>query len=216
MNPRPIRVMIVDDHAVVRDGISSLLANCDDITIVAAEERAAGAIERCAQGDVDVVLMDLSMPDMDGATATALLLQLFPTVKVVVLTGFVDDASIRAAVEAGASACLLKTVSTAELADAIRGVTLGRSTFSSEFMPALLRQPERAASRAGLTPREHDILTLLADGQTNKDIARALGLSEGTVRVYVSTILAKLGAANRTEATMLAIRHGLVERQRRG
>ncbi|HMG43663.1 MAG TPA: response regulator transcription factor [Acidimicrobiales bacterium] len=214
MSPEQLRVMIVDDHAVVRDGISSLLANCDDITIVATAESAAAALEHCKEIEVDVVLMDLSMPDMDGVTATVRLRELHPTIQVVVLTGFVDDASIREAVQAGASACLLKTVSTEELADAIRGVTHGRSTFSSEFMPALLRQPERAAARAGLTPREHDILTLLADGQTNKDIARALGLSDGTVRVYVSTILAKLGAANRTEATMLAIRQGLVERQR--
>jgi NarL family two-component system response regulator LiaR len=214
MSTDQIRVMIVDDHAVVRDGIRSLLANCDDITIVATAGGGATALELCGRIDLDVVLMDLSMPDMDGATATVRLLDLHPAIQVVVLTGFVDDASIRQAVQAGASACLLKTVSTEELADAIRGVTHGRSTFSTEFMPALLAQPQRASARAGLTPREHDILTLLSDGQTNKDIARALGLSDGTVRVYVSTILAKLGAVNRTEATMLAIRQGLVERQR--
>lgn len=214
MNLQQIRVMIVDDHAVVRDGISSLLAGCDDITVVATASGAAEALERCRSYAIDVVLMDLSMPEVDGVTATVRLLEHFPTIKVVVLTGFVDDASIREAVQAGASACLLKTVSTDELADAIRGVTHGQSTFSSEFLPALLRQPQRTAARMGLTPREHDILTLLADGQTNKGIARALGLSDGTVRVYVSTILAKLGAVNRTEATMLAIRQGLVERQR--
>ncbi|HEV7757623.1 MAG TPA: response regulator transcription factor [Acidimicrobiales bacterium] len=215
MSPRPpIRVMIVDDHAVVRDGIRSLLAGFDEISIVATAAGAAEALDRCAQMAVDVVLMDLSMPGMDGVTATARLLELHPTLRVVVLTGFVEDGPIRAAVQAGASACLLKTVSADELVEAIRGVVNGRSTFSSEFLPALIRQTQRTSSSAGLTPRERDILTLLAGGQANKDIARALGLSDGTVRMYVSTILAKLGAANRTEATVLAIRQGLVEQQR--
>jgi DNA-binding NarL/FixJ family response regulator len=215
MNPRPqIRVMVVDDHAVVRDGIRSLLAGYEEMAIVATAGHAAEAIERCEQVATDVVLMDLSMPGMDGVTATERLLELYPAVRVVVLTGFVDDGPIRAAVQAGASACLLKTVSAEELAEAIRGVVHGRSTFSSEFLPALMRQKQRASASAGLTPREHDILTLLADGRTNKDIARALGLSDGTVRMYVSTILAKLGAANRTEASVLAIRQGLVEQRR--
>jgi DNA-binding NarL/FixJ family response regulator len=184
------------------------------MAIVATAGHAAEAIERCEQVATDVVLMDLSMPGMDGVTATERLLELYPAVRVVVLTGFVDDGPIRAAVQAGASACLLKTVSAEELAEAIRGVVHGRSTFSSEFLPALMRQKQRASASAGLTPREHDILTLLADGRTNKDIARALGLSDGTVRMYVSTILAKLGAANRTEASVLAIRQGLVEQRR--
>jgi NarL family two-component system response regulator LiaR len=206
--------MIVDDHAVVRDGIRSLLAGFDEMSIVATAADAAEALERCGQMAVDVVLMDLSMPGMDGVTATARLLELYPTLRVVVLTGFVEDGPIRAAVQAGASACLLKTVSADELVEAIRGVVNGRSTFSSEFLPALIRQTQRTSASAGLTPRERDILTLLAGGQANKDIARALGLSDGTVRMYVSTILAKLGAANRTEATVLAIRQGLVEQQR--
>jgi NarL family two-component system response regulator LiaR len=215
MSPPPqIRVMVVDDHAVVRDGIRSLLAGYEEITIVATAGSAAEALERCGKIAVDVVLMDLSMPVMDGVTATRRLLELYPAIRVVVLTGFVDDGPIRAAVQAGASACLLKTVSADELVEAIRGVVHGRSTFSSEFLPALIRPTQRTSVNAGLTPREHDILTLLADGQANKDIARALGLSDGTVRVYVSTILAKLGAANRTEATVLAIRQGLVEQQR--
>jgi DNA-binding NarL/FixJ family response regulator len=209
-----IRVMVVDDHAVVRDGIRSLLTGRDEMAIVATAGTAAEALERCGQVAVDVVLMDLSMPGTDGVTATARLLDLHPALRVVVLTGFVDDGPIRAAVQAGASACLLKTVSAEELADAIRGVVQGRSTFSSEFLPALIRQTQRTSAGASLTPREHDILTLLADGQTNKDIARALGLSDGTVRMYVSTILAKLGATNRTEASVLAIRQGLVEQPR--
>ena len=193
-----IKVMIVDDH---------------DIAVVATAESAEEALERCGELGVEVVLMDLSMPGMDGATGTARLLERFPDVRVVVLTGFVDEASVRAAIQAGASACLLKTVGMDELADAIRGVTQGRSTFSSVFLPHLVGQPLTEAPGTSLTAREHDILSLLADGRTNRAIAQALGLSEGTVRVYVSTVLAKLGVTNRTEATVLAIRQGLVQKQ---
>lgn len=210
----PIRVMIVDDHAVMREGIASLLAACDDITVVAGVGGVPEALETCGQLDVGVVLMDLSMPDIDGATGTALLLERYPDVRVVVLTGYADDASVRAAIRAGASACLLKTVRMEELAEAIRGVVQGRSTFSSEFLPHLVGEQVDRAPGTDLTARERDILTLLAAGHTNKAIANELGLTEGTVRVYVSAILAKLGAANRTEATVMAIREGLVGHQR--
>lgn len=207
----PIRIMVVDDHAVVRDGIRSLLVGYEDIAVVTTAGSATEALERCRSIALDVVLMDLSMPGMDGVEATAHLLEVLPTVRVVVLTGFVDDGPIRAAIDAGASACLLKTVGADELVEAIRGVVAGRSTFSSEFLTALSSPTPSTSLSSGLTPREHEILTLLTGGQTNKDIARALGLSDGTVRMYVSTILAKLGAANRTEASVLAIRQGLVD-----
>lgn len=209
----PIRLMIVDDHPVVRAGIASLLADCDDITVVAATGSAKAAFELCGRRSVQVVLMDLAMPEIDGATATARLRELDPDVRVVILTGFVDSKEMRAAVRAGANACLLKTVGEHELAEAIRGVMQGRSTFSSEFLPYLIASDEDEVGPAEtlLTARELDILTLVADGQTNKGIARTLGLSAGTVRIYVSTILGKLGAANRTEATVVAIQRGLVE-----
>lgn len=209
----PIRVMIVDDHPVIHEGITAQLEPFDDIVVVAAVDRAAEALGRCAELGVDVVLMDLAMPEIDGATATARLLERYPDVRVIVLTGGLpDDSLVRAAIQAGASGCLLKSVSRYELADAIRGVTRGRSTFSSEFLPHVVGQPRAGALEASLTAREHDILSLLAHGDTNKQIAGALGLSDGTVRVYVSTILAKLGAANRTAATMIAIQQGLVDK----
>jgi len=129
----------------------------------------------------------------------------------VLLTGDVDDVSIRASVLAGAKACLLKSVGTDGLAVAIRGVVEGRSTFSSVLLPRLLAEPRENAPGADLTARERDVLGLMAAGLTNKAIARELGLTEGTVRVYVSAILAKLGVTNRTEATVLAIRSGLID-----
>jgi two-component system, NarL family, response regulator LiaR len=169
------------------------------------------AIERCRGLDVDVVLMDLSLPEVDGVTATVLLRQLFPGCQIVVLTSSGNEVSVRAAIQAGAGACLLKTVDVDELAEAIRGVTRGRSTFSSEFLPLLLGPPDEAGPGTDLTARERDVLPLLAAGRTNKAIARELGLTEGTVRIYVSAILAKLGAANRTEASVVAIRDHLIK-----
>jgi DNA-binding NarL/FixJ family response regulator len=206
-----IRVLIVDDHALIREGIASLLASCDDIAVVGAAGGAIEALDLCGELDVDVVLMDLSMPDVDGVAATALLRQQYPDIQIVVLTGYGNEVSVRAAVQAGANACLLKTVGVDELAEAIRGVTRGRSTFSSEFLPDLLDEPEDVLTGTSLTARERDILPLLADGLTNKGIARELGLTEGTVRIYVSAIFAKLGVANRTEASVVAIRERLIE-----
>jgi len=206
-----VRVLIVDDHALVREGIASLLAACADIEVVGSTESAAGALERVGELGVDVVLMDLAMPDVDGVTATALLRHQHPDVQVVVLTGYGNEDSVRAAVVAGAKACLLKTVGIDELANAVRGVTQGRSTFSSEFLPHLLQDAEEVVPAVRLTARERDVLPLLAAGLTNKGIARELGLTEGTVRIYVSAILAKLGVTNRTEASVIAIREHLVE-----
>lgn len=205
-----IRVLIVDDHALIREGIASLLDGNDDITVVGAAGDAAEALERCGELGAEVVLMDLSMPGIDGAAATALLRQRYPQVEVVVLTGHGNERPVRLTIQAGASACLLKTVGGNELADAIRGVTQGRSTFSSELLPHLLSDPTDAVAATNLTARERDILHLLASGRTNKGIAQELGLTQGTVRVYVSAILAKLGVTNRTEATVVAIRDGLI------
>lgn len=206
--------MIVDDHPMIHVGIAAQLASCNDITVVAAVDRAAEALRRCDELGVHVVLMDLAMPEIDGATATARLLEQCPGVRIIVLTGGPpDDTLVRAAIQAGASGGLLKSVSKDELASAIRGVTRGRSTFSSEFLPHVVGRSRDESPKPSLTAREHDILTLLAKGETNKQIARALGLSGGTVRVYVSSILTKLGAANRTAATVMAIRQGLVDKQ---
>jgi NarL family two-component system response regulator LiaR len=212
VNGHPVvRVLIVDDHPLMRDGIASLLARCDDITVVGTAESAREALDRCHRHDVDVVVMDLSTPDVDGVSATALVRRRHPDVQIVVLADEGNEVAVRAAALAGAHACLLKSVGLAELADAIRGVTQGRSTFSSELLPLLLQEPLAPEPGANLTARERDVLPLLAAGLTNKGIARELGLTEGTVRVYVSGILAKLGVANRTEASVVAIHDLLIE-----
>jgi NarL family two-component system response regulator LiaR len=208
-----IRVLIVDDHEVVRAGIAALLSGLDDITVVATAGSGVEALELCDHHEIDVILMDLSMPDIDGVTTTERLLERHPQARVVVLTAFVDDVAVPAVVRAGAKACLLKTVGMIELAEAIRGVMQGRSTFSSEFLSSLAGSPPRGRHLPHLTRREHEILELVAAGQTNKRIARTLHLTEGTVRIYVSGILSKLGAANRTEATVVAIREGLVNQE---
>lgn len=206
-----IRVLVVDDHAVVRDGITGLLADFDDIEVAGSAADGVEALARCAEVDVDVVLMDLSMPGGDGVTATTQILERHHHVRVVALTGFVEEDAIRAVVDAGASACLMKTVTADELVDAVRGVVQGRSTFSSVVLPHILRRADDPIPGGGLTAREHDVLTLLAAGRTNREIATQLGLSPGTVRVYVSALLAKLGVSNRTEAAALALRHGLID-----
>lgn len=206
-----IRVLIVADHALVREGIASLLAGRDDIAVTGTADGPLEALERYDDLDADVLLMDLSLPEVDGGTAIALLHQQYPGLLIVVLTSSGNEVTVRAAVQAGANACLLDTVGIDELAEAIRGVTQGRSTFSSEFLPLLLEQPDEAAPGTNLTARELEVLPLLAAGLTNKAIARELGLTEGTVRIYVSAILAKLGAANRTEASVVAIREQLIK-----
>jgi two-component system, NarL family, response regulator LiaR len=212
VNPGPaIRVMIVHDYTLIREGITSVLAAYDDLAVVGAAGSADEALDTVGDLGADVLIVDLALPEVDGVTATSLLRQRYQDVQIVVLTDQVDETAIRGAIQAGANACLLKTVGADELAEAIRGVTRGRSTFSSELLPQLLDEPGDDRPGMGLTPRERDILPLLASGLTNKGIAQELGLTHGTVRIYVSGILAKLGAANRTEATAVAIREGLVE-----
>jgi two-component system, NarL family, response regulator LiaR len=206
-----IRVLIVDEHELVRSSVALALAGRDDVVVVGTAGGVVEALERCGEIDADVVVMDPSMPEVDGPTATALLRQRHPDVEIVLLTGYANDTSLRASVLAGAKACLLKSVGPDELAEAIRAVTEGRSTFSSDLLPRLLQEPGDDMPGGDLTARERDVLGLMASGMTNKGIARQLGLTDGTVRAYVSAILAKLEVTNRTEATVLAIRRGLVD-----
>jgi DNA-binding NarL/FixJ family response regulator len=201
--------MVVDELTLPRESMAALLASCDGIRVVGAAGGADDAVERCGDLGADVVLMELEMAGTDGAVGTAKLMRRHPDVRVVLLTADAEDPLVGSAIEAGASACLLKTIGRDELVDAIRAVTQGRSTFSSELVPFVMHGAD-APGQANLTTRELDVLTLLAGGATNKAIAQGTGLSEGTVRVYVSTILSKLGVSNRTEASALAIREGLV------
>lgn len=206
-----VRVMIVDDHLLVRDGLSLLVSTFDDLEVVAVAQDGEEAVRLCRQVQPDVILMDVVMPNMDGPTATALIREAWPHVQVLALTSFVEEDLVQRAIGAGAIGYLLKKVSPDELAGAIRAAHLGRSTIDSDAMQLLIQSVHRPPPPGhDLTAREREVLTLLADGLTNKEIAEELTLSPATVRVYVSHILSKLGAGNRTEAARLALEHKLV------
>ncbi len=206
-----IRVMIVDDHLLVRDGLKLLLSTFDDLEVVALAEDGEQAVALCHQVQPDVILMDLVMPNMDGPTATTRIRADFPQVQVIALTSFVEEALIQQAVQAGAIGYLLKNASAEQLAEAIQAAAQGRPTFDPAVAQVILQSANQPPPLGyDLTPREQDVLALLVDGKRNKDIAQQLNLSMGTVRVYVSNILGKLGANNRTEAVSLALQHKLV------
>lgn len=209
-----IRVFLADDHGVVRRGMRAYLDLIDDIDVVGEAANGREALDRIAvlepTGQLpDVVLMDLLMPVMDGIEATLLLKERFPTVEVIAVTSFVAEAKVRAALEAGAAGYLLKDAEAEELASAIRAAVRGEMHLD----PAVARQLTAAlrAPRVGavtLTPREREVLTLIADGRSNQQIATALVVSERTARTHVSNILAKLGVASRTQAALWAVREG--------
>jgi two-component system, NarL family, response regulator LiaR len=204
-----IRLMLVDDHRVVRDGLEMLLAREQGIEIVSSCASGWAAVSFCERAAPDVVVMDLSMPDMDGTSATRMIRQRHPHTQVLVLTSFLEEALLRDALEAGACGYLLKSVSREELAAAVRDAALGRPTVDAAALPLLFRARQQRPGE-DLTGRERDVLALLITGMTNQEIGLDLGISPGTVRVYVSNILAKLDVANRTEAAVAAVQHGLV------
>jgi NarL family two-component system response regulator LiaR len=206
---RPIRVLIVDDHAVVRQGLTTFLHAFDDLVLAGEAANGREAIERCA--GADVVLMDMLMPEMDGAAATRIIVQRYPHVKVLALTSFHDDDTVQSALQAGSIGYLLKNVSADELADAIRAAYAGRHTLAPEATQALINVATRpAAPGHDLTARERDVLALMVKGLNNTEIAVHLIVSQSTVKGHVSNILAKLGVTSRTEAVALAVEHHLV------
>jgi NarL family two-component system response regulator LiaR len=208
---RPIRVLLADDHAMVRDGQRVFLSNYPDIEVVGEAADGQEAVALCAQVLPDVVLMDMLMPELDGPTATAQIRAAYPQVQVIAVTSFLDEELIRRAIRAGAMGYLLKDINPASLADAIRAAHRGRPTIDSAAAHLLARavQPGPVVGDT-LTPREREVLALLAQGRTNGAIARTLTISEATVRLHVSHILAKLNAENRTEAATIAVQHQLV------
>jgi len=206
----PIRVMLVDDHTMVRRGLATFLKVFDYLELAGEAANGETAVELCGRILPDVVLMDLVMPDMDGVTATRLIRQRFPTVQVIALTSFKEERLVQGAFQAGAIGYLLKDVSAEELAQAIRAAHAGRGTLSSAVIQAMTHA---AAQPPGhdLTEREQEVLVLLVAGLSNSEIAEKLVVSPATIKSHVSNILAKLGAASRTEAAALAVRHRLVE-----
>jgi NarL family two-component system response regulator LiaR len=208
---QPIRVMLVDDHTMVRRGLATFLRVFEDLQLAGEAESGAAAIQLCGQILPDVVLMDMAMPDMDGATVTRAIRQQFPQVKVIVLTSFKEGDLIKNALEAGAIGYLLKDISADELARAIRAAHTGRATLSPEVAQSLVENANQPpAPDLDLTEREHEVLILMVEGLNNTQIAGRLTVSPSTIKSHVSNILSKLGVASRTEAVTLALRHGLV------
>ncbi len=212
MSDGPIRVMIVDDHAVVRSGLSAFLMVYDDLEFVGEAGGGAEAVRRCRDFAPDVVLMDLVMPDVDGAEATRLIRAECPHVQVIALTSYKEEDLVQGALRAGAISYLLKNVTADELAHAIRAAYAGRPTLAPEAAQVLIHATTHEDDPdPGLTSRELEILRLMVAGLSNPDIAKRLFVSRSTVKFHVSNILMKLGAASRTEAVSMAIHERLVE-----
>jgi DNA-binding NarL/FixJ family response regulator len=206
----PIRLVVADDHAVVRQGLRAFLSFDADLEVVGEARDGREALEMAGRLKPDVVLMDLLMPEMDGIAATAAIRREYPDVEVIALTSVLEDASVADAVRAGAIGYLLKNASPQDLLRGIRAAAAGQVFLSPEAAAQLVRQVRAPESPEPLTPREIEVLRLLAQGRANKQIARELGVGEETVKTHVSNILGKLQTASRTQAALHAIRIGLV------
>ena len=212
MSDNPIRVMLVDDHTMVRRGLATFLKVFDDLELVGEAANGAAALQLCARLQPDVVLMDMVMPVMDGATATEAIRQQFPSVQVLALTSFSEEDLIQRALQAGAIGYLFKDVSAEELAQAIRAAHAGQSTLSPVALQVLLRTANQPPVPGDdLTAREREVVALMAEGLNNTEIAERLIVSPSTIKSHVSNILSKLEVTSRTEAVALAIRQRLVD-----
>jgi NarL family two-component system response regulator LiaR len=207
----PTRVLVVDDHAVVRGGLRLFLLAFDDLELVGEANSGERALVSCADLQPDVVLMDLMMPGMGGVEAIRLIRQRHPAVQVIALTSFPEDELVQAALRAGAIGYLLKTISAGDLAQSIRAAAAGRPTLAPEATQALLRQAGPPPLGDDLTARERQVLALLVQGLSNAGIAAQLVVSESTAKFHVSNILAKLQAGSRAEAVAIALQSGLVD-----
>ena len=214
-----IRVLLVDDHAMVRRGMRDFLGLHDDIEVVGEAADGAEAVERALVLEPDIVVMDLMMPGLDGIEATSRIKAARPDIEIVALTSFIEEARVVAAIEAGASGFLLKDAEADQLAAAIRAAAAGEVHLDpavASIVARRMRDGGRESSGRGkddgiaaLTARERDVLARVARGLPNRRIAEDLGITERTARTHVSNILAKLGLASRTQAALLAVQHGL-------
>ena len=212
---KSIRVLIVDDHEIVREGLQILIGEESGIEVVGTAKDGGEALALIKKQKPDVVLMDIAMPGMDGIEATKKVLNALPSTRVLILTSYSDDMRLRDAIQAGATGYLLKDVLKADLFNAIRSAAEGKPTLHPDAQQYLMRQVSGAdaAPHDQLTPREFNILQLIASGKSNKEIALALNLTEGTVKGYASAIFSKLGVADRTQAALYAVEHGLVKQK---
>ena len=207
----PIRVMLVDDHTMVRHGLATFLKIFDDFELVGEADNGEAAVKLCGEINPDVILMDMVLPKMDGVEAPRAIRGEYPQVQVIALTSFKDEELINKVLKAGAIGYLIKNVSAEELAQAIRSACKGRATLSPEITQIMVESANQPPKPGfDLTQRECEILVLLVEGLNNTQIAGRLTISPSTVKTHVSNILSKLGVSSRTEATSLALRIGLV------
>mgnify|MGYP001308339629 FL=1 len=211
----PIKVLLVDDHEMVRIGLAAVLGTEDDIEVVGEASNGLEGIRLAQEYKPDVVLMDLVMEGMDGIETTRKLLQLHPDCKVIVLTSYLDDEKMYPVIEAGAFSYLLKTSRASEIAQAIRAAVRGQSVLESQVAAKMMnrfRQPKtESAPHDELTEREMEVLRLIAQGKSNQEVADELFIGIKTVKFHVTNILAKLGVEDRTQAAIYAFKHGLVK-----
>jgi two-component system, NarL family, response regulator LiaR len=213
----PIRVLLVDDHAVVREGLRTFLQLQEDVEVVGEAGDGEAALAEAERLTPDVILMDLVMPRLDGVGAMRELRRRLPASRVIVLTSFADDDRLLPAIQAGAAGYLLKNVQPQELARAVRAAHAGEALLDPSVAARLVEaiaQPPGEAPRERLTAREREVLDLIARGLSNKRIARELELSEKTVKTHVGHVLSKLGVTDRTQAALYAVRTGLVQQRR--
>ncbi|MGM0847225.1 MAG: response regulator [Bacillota bacterium] len=209
-----IRVLFVDDHEMVRIGVSSYLTAQPDIEVVAEADDGSTAIDLALEHKPDIILMDLVMKEMDGIEATRQIIDKWPEAKIIIVTSFLDDDKVYPALEAGATSYMLKTSKASEIADAVRATYQGQTILEPEVtgkMMMKMRGRNTAQPHEELTNREMEILLLIAEGKTNQEIADELFIALKTVKTHVSNILGKLNVSDRTQAVIYAFKHALVE-----
>lgn len=209
-----IRVLFVDDHEMVRIGVSAFLSSQSDIEVVGEASNGKEGVEKALQLKPDIILMDLVMKEMDGIQATQEIIKLWPEAKIIIVTSFLDDEKLYPALEAGATSYMLKTSKASEIADAVRSTFHGQSVLEPEVtgkMMQRMRNPKQSELYEDLTNREMEILLLMTEGKSNQEIADELFIALKTVKVHVSNILSKLEVQDRTQAVIYAFKHSLVK-----
>ena len=205
--PTPIRILVVDDHPVVRQGIEAVIATESDMSFIGEAATGREALQQFRTHRPDITLMDLLMPEMNGLDAIIAIRAEYPEARIIVLTTYLGDVQVLRALKAGARGYLLKGSVHKELLETIRAVHAGKKSLSAE---ASFQLAEHATDEA-LTPAEVRVLRLIADGEANKEIAAKLSLTEGTIKAHVRSIMSKLGAKDRTQAAMMAVKRGIIE-----